>query len=72
MLDHEELIAIARLLNNHIVGDLHPTINAAARKLYDYAQRQREELTPLPLKRGKSAHYKGRVLLTLDSLAVGK
>ncbi|UOF81717.1 hypothetical protein [Caudoviricetes sp.] len=53
-LTHEEMILMARLLGNHVVG-YGPLMNLGE-KLLDYAERCQEKADPLEIEEGFSGH----------------
>lgn len=71
-LTHEELILVARLMTNHIVGNMPPELERVCTKLLDYAERTTGTYATAPLK-VRSADYWGgnRVVIAVDSLEVG-
>lgn len=71
MLDHYELIALARLLGNHVVGTGETRIEAIADKLLDYAERQREPTPPLRLRHATHA-FTNRVVFRVESNQPGE
>jgi len=58
MLDHYEMVMLARLLGNHLVGTGETRLEAIADKLLDYADRYNEPTPPLQL--APAIHFEGQ------------
>lgn len=72
-LEHDELILVARLLNNHIVGNLPPELERICDKLMDYAQNTTGTYETPALKLEPATSWRGdaRMVFAITTLDVG-
>ena len=71
ILEHHEMIAIARLLAHHIGSNGTTPLDSAALKLMEYAEFTGNEIHPLQLAETKIAGYPDRVGVRVASFSPG-
>lgn len=73
-LNHDDLILLNRLINNHIVGKLPPALASLSDKLMDYAERTTGtfDSAPLQLDPAVAEVYPRRLVFSIANLEAGK
>lgn len=73
-LNHDDLLLLNRLLNNHIVGTMPKELERVCDKLMDYAQSRTGtfESAPLHLDPAVAALHPERMVFSISTLEAGK